>query len=198
MLSHTHESPELVRIWGPQRCFLQRDLIADNQVSERSFHGLHARASAGLDHRIYLGCPSFANETSNRGIYDQHLNSGDPGRTIFCGNELLRDYSLKGERQLDPDLLLLVGRKDVYDAVYCLRAVVCADGREYQMTRFRRLDCRGYRLQIRHYSNEDYIGILTKRGAQAGHKRLRVRAYLPLVYDGFAVLVEILYRVLQG
>ncbi len=55
-----------------------------------------------------------------------------PGRPS-AGEQLLRHDTLEGRGQLDPDLLLLLGREDVDDPVDRLRGVLGVQGGEDQV-----------------------------------------------------------------
>ena len=83
-------------------------------------------------------------------------------RAVFGGNQLLGDDGLQYHGELDCDLALLGGIKNVNDTA---DSVCRADGmqtRQHQMAGFRRghggLDC----LEITHFSEEDHIRTLTK------------------------------------
>ena len=76
--------------------------------------------------------------------------------------ELLRDDALEGGCDLHPDLLLLVRRKDVDDAVDRLRAVLRVKGREHQVACLGRGQGDLDGLQVAHLTDEDDVGILAQ------------------------------------
>ena len=77
--------------------------------------------------------------------------------------ELLGNYSLQYQGQLNCNLPLLVCRKYINDAV---NRICCSDrmqGRKYQMPGFRCCHCHIDRLIITHFTKQDHIRTLPER-----------------------------------
>ena len=66
-----------------------------------------------------------------------------------------------------------------------------------EMARLRSRDGRADCLQIPHLTYQNDIRILPQGSAQGGRIASRVKSYLPLVYQRFAVAVKIFNRILQ-
>ena len=105
-------------------------------------------------------------------------------------------WSVDGE--LHAHLALLLGGEDVDDAVDRGRRALGVQRREHEVPG---LGCgeRGRdRLEVAHLADEDHVGVLAQRGAQAVGERRRVLADLALVDDARPVVVQELDRVLDG
>ena len=94
-------------------------------------------------------------------------------------------------------LPLLLGRKDVDDAVDRLRGRLGMQGGEDEMASLGRGQGGGDRLQVAHLADQDHVGILSQGGAQAEGEVGRVGADLALVDDRVFVLVQELDRILD-
>ena len=90
----------------------------------------------------------------------------DAPLAVGARQQRLADDALEHERQLRPDLPLLVRREDVDDAVDRLRRRVGVQRRERQVPGLgdaqRRLD----RLEVAHLADEDDVGVFAEGGAQ--------------------------------
>ena len=122
----------------------------------------------------------------------------DAPLAVGARQQRLTDDAFEHERQLRPDLALLVRREDVDDAVDRLRRRVRVQRGERQVPGLgdaqRRLD----RLEVAHFADEDDVGILAQRGAQRGGEAVRVGVDLALVDETALVLVDVLDRILDG
>ena len=89
--------------------------------------------------------------------------------------------------ELRADLLLLIGREDVDDAVDRLRRALRVQRPEDEMARLgsgqRGLDG----LEVAQLADEDHVGVLAERGTSASPKLVRVRSDLALVHDAALV-----------
>ena len=97
-------------------------------------------------------------------------------------------WSVAGE--LDANLILLLGREDVDDAVDRLRRALGVQRREDEVAGLGGGQGSADRLEISHLADEDHVRILAQRGAQAFGERGRVGADLALVDDAGAVPVQ--------
>ena len=93
-------------------------------------------------------------------------------------------WSVDGE--LDAHLALLLGREDVDDAVDRLRRALGVQRREDEVAGLGRGQRGRDRLEVAHLADEDHVGVLAERGAQALGERRRVLADLALVDDAGA------------
>ena len=96
------------------------------------------------------------------------------------------------------NLLLLVGRENVYDAVNRRRGRARVQGGEDEVTCLRQCDGGGDRFQVPHLADEDHIGVFAQGGAQGIGERIRVCTEFPLVYHAFLVGVQVLDGVLDS
>ena len=93
----------------------------------------------------------------------------------------LTDDAFEHERQLRPDLALLVRRKDVDDAVDRLRRGVGVQRAERQVARLGDAQRRFDGLQVAQLADQDDVGVFAERGAQRHREALCVAVYLALV-----------------
>ncbi len=110
----------------------------------------------------------------------------------------LADHSLQRAGQLGPDLLLLMGREDVDDAVDGLGGVLRVQGREHQVTGLGRGEGDRDRLQVAHLADQDDVRVLAQHVLERVGERVRVLAHLALVDQADLVPVQELDRVLDG
>ena len=116
-------------------------------------------------------------------------------RAVGARQQALRDRGLEHARELVADLILLVRRERRDDAVDGFRRVERVQRREHEVAGLggdeRRLD----RLGVAHFADEDDVGVLAQRAAQARRVRRRVEADFALRDDRLRVLVHELDRV---
>ncbi len=117
---------------------------------------------------------------------------------IGTRQQRLADDALEDERELRPDLRLLVGRENVDDAVDRLRGRICVEGAERQMSGLRDFQCCFHRFEVAHLSNQDDVGILAQCRTQRGREAARVTVHLSLVDETALVLMDVLDRILDG
>lgn len=80
---------------------------------------------------------SFAYQAGNGGRIDQHFIQAD-APCLFSRRQPLGDNRLQTARQLATHQILLLGWKDVDQAIHRLRRAARMQRRQYQMTGFRR------------------------------------------------------------
>ena len=100
-------------------------LPARTSAGQRGVHRLHADAGAGLHHRVDLVGLALADQVAHGRAWAraprQATQRPEPSAV---GQQLLGHDALQGDRELHADLVLLVGREDVDDAVDRLRRVL--------------------------------------------------------------------------
>src|SRR5664280_318071 len=102
------------------------DLPALDQFRERLIHRGHAVLGSRLEGGVDLVRLALADEVADRRSGEQHLAGRHSALSIGCRAERLTDHPLQRTRKLDADLLLLVRREYVDDAVDRLRRVQLA------------------------------------------------------------------------
>ena len=75
------------------------------------------------------------------------------------------------DRQLNADLVLLVRRKRVDDAVDGLGGVVRMKSRKHQVSRFGGGHGRGHGLRIAHFADEDDVDVFAKHAGQSAEPK---------------------------
>src|SRR5262245_28255102 len=135
------------------------ELLVEHGLQQGLVHGLHAELLSRLHQAVDLVDLALADHGLDRGRAHEHLGAHDPPRAAAARNELLGDDALQRERELGEDLLLLVGREHVHDAVDGLVRGVRVQRREHEVTglgdRQRRLDG----LEVAHLTNQDDVRV---------------------------------------
>src|SRR5262245_55798285 len=111
---------QLDTIGAPIHRVLRRELAVQHGLEQRLVHRLHAELLPGLHQAVDLVHLRLADDRLDRGRAHEHLRTHDPTSAAAPGDELLRHHALEHERELGQDLLLLVGREHVHDAVHGL------------------------------------------------------------------------------
>ena len=124
------------------------------ESGQRLIEGLHTvLVLTGLHHRVDLMDLVFADQVSDSGIGNKYLEAHYSAAAFSARQQRLTENALKHERELGTYLRLLIGRKDVDDAVDGRGGGVGMQGGESQVTRFRyaqgRLDC----LEVAHFAD---------------------------------------------
>ena len=132
------------------------------------------------------------------GRRDHDLDGGHAAVAVGARHEAHGDDGLQDARELQADLLLLVGREDGDDAVDGLGGVQGVEGREHQVAGLGRGDGGLDRLVVAHLTDQDHVGVLAQGGAQRRREGARVHLDLALVHDRLLVAVQELDRVLDG
>src|SRR5690606_35316670 len=115
-----------------------------------------------------------------------------------AGQERLGDDDFQDERELGPDLRLLVRREDVDDAVDRLGRGVRVQRGQREVPGLGDGERGRDRLEVAHLADQDDVRILAQRVLERRAEGLRVRADLALVDDAALVPVHELDRVLDG
>ena len=93
----------------------------------------------------------------------EHLGGQDAARARGVGQQLLAEHRLQDEGELDADLLDLMGREDVDDAVDGLGAIGGVQGGEDQVAGLGDGQRGADGLQVAHLADQDHV-----RGPGAG------------------------------
>ncbi len=104
---------------------------------------------------------------------------------------------LQRRRHHETDLLVLVGREEVDDAVDGLGGVDGVERREDQVTYLGGGERRGDRLVVTHLADQDHVGVLAHDVAERIGVALGVDPDLALVHDALLIGVQHLDRVLD-
>ena len=181
---------EALELLGPGRAgerSLARDHAAEQEIGERLLHRLHAAARAGLHDRVDLLDLALADQVPDGVVGKEDLERGDPAHAVGRRDERLGDDALERAGELDADLVLLLGREDVDDAVDRLRRALGVQRREDEVAGLGRRERGRDRLEVAHLADEDHVGVLAQRGPERLGERRRVEADLALVDDAAAV-----------
>ena len=161
-------------------------------------HELHAVLLPGLDHGRDLVDLAFPDQRPDGVGSDHDLLGGTTPLPALLAQEDLRDHSFDGLGEHGPDLLLLVRREDVDDAVDGFGRRVRVQRTEHQVARFGSRDTQLDGLPVAHLSNQDDVQIFPKRRPQCVREALRVGADLTLVDQALLVGMHELDGVLDG
>src|SRR3954451_11821627 len=192
-----HQAAQLLGRAGPGLGQLAADLLAADEVGERRVHRLHAVGPAGLERRVDLVALALADQVAHGRRGDEHLAGADTALAVDGRQQLLGDDALQGDRQLRADLVLLLRRERVDDAVDGLRRVLGVKRREDQVAGLGRGQRGLHRLQVAHLADEDHVRVLAEGRLERLAEALRVGAQLALVDDAALVAVQELDRVLD-
>ena len=113
-------------------------------------------------------------------------------------HQALRDDAAQRLRERDADLLLLVRREEVDDAVDRLGRVDGVQRRQDEVAGLGGGQGRADGLDVTHLADEDDVGVLAHRGTQRDREVGGVLTDLALGHDRLLVLVQDLDRVLDG
>src|SRR4030095_2009604 len=165
---------------------------------ERLVHRLHTHFFLpGLHGRVDLVDLVFTNQIPDAGRRYHDLERHDAASSSLRQQGLTND-SLEDERQLRPNLALLVRREDIDDAVDRLRRRVGVKSGQRQVAGFRDTEGRFDRLEVAHFADENDVRVFAQRSAQRVRKALGVAVDLTLVDETALMLVDELDRVLDG
>src|SRR6267143_2452824 len=114
---------QLVRIGAAGHRLLEGNETLLHQRRQRLVEGLHAELRLADLHRgVDLVDLVLADQVPDGGVGDHDLDRQHAARSARLGDEVLRHHAFQHERELRPELRLLVGREHVEDAVDGLHA----------------------------------------------------------------------------
>ena len=105
---------------------------------------------------------ALADQVPNRRAGHEHLGGADAAGAVGGRQELLGDDALEGDRELHPDLLLLVRREDVDDAVNGLGGRLRVKRGEDEVAGLSRGQRGRDRLEVSHLADENHVGVLAE------------------------------------
>ena len=117
---------------------------------------------------------------------------------VRLGQQALAQDAFQHQRQLRPNLGLLVGRKHVDDSVDGRGGRVGVQRAERKVAGFCDAQRRFDGFQIAHFADQHHVRVFTEGGAQRVGKALGVGMQLALVHHAILVHVHELDRVLDG
>src|SRR5678816_442525 len=192
--------PELVRVRRPAERFIQRDDVLGVELVERLVEGLHPvlRGSRGDRLAYQLGLLLVLDADPYVTGRAQYLDRRHAAVAVAFRQQPHRDDSLENPRELQPNLLLLVRRKDRDDSVDRLGGIEGVQRRQHEVPGLGRRDGGFDRLVVAHFADENDIGVLAQRRAQSLREGLGVDLHFALVDEAFLVAVKEFDRVLDG
>src|SRR5438132_1295777 len=165
---------ELVRVRRDAEALVLGNLATQVELVQRVVQRLHAVLLARLHHRRDLFDLFVADQRPDRGGHDQNLGGHDAAAALGLLQQRLCDDALEHERQLGPDLRLLVRREHVDDAVDAFHRRVGVQRGEGQVARLRNGQRRPDRLQVAHLADQHDVGVLTQGVLERGCEAVRV------------------------
>ena len=124
------------------------------------------RLRAGLHDRVDLLDLALADQVPDGVVREQDLERGDAALAVGGRQQRLRDDALERAGDLHADLLLLLGREDVDDAVDRRRRALRVQRAEDEVAGLGGGQRGRDRLEVAHLADEDHVGVLAERGAQ--------------------------------
>ena len=183
---------------------LERESAVSSEISWRSVSSASdcsivcmPRWCSGLHDRVDLLDLPLADEVPCRVVGEQDLERGNAAVAVARREQRLRDDALERAGDLHAHLLLLRGREDVDDAVDRARGALRVQRAEHEVAGLGRREGGRDRLEVAHLADEDHVGVLAQRRAQALGEVRRVEADLALVDDALLVPVHELDGVLD-
>ena len=145
---------------------LERDDTTLNQIGERLLHRLHAAAGVGLHDRVDLLDLALTDEVPDGVVREQDLERRDSAHAVGGRKQCLGHDALQRAGDLNADLLLLLGREDVDDAVDRRRRALRVQRAEDEVAGLGSGQRGRDRLEVAHLADEDHVGVLAQRGTQ--------------------------------
>ena len=131
------------------------------------------------------------------GCHHHDLEGRDDALPVGPRHQHLADDADDRDRELHADLLLLLGRELVDDAVDGARRAGRVQRAEHEVAGLGGRDRRRDRLEVAHLAEQDDVGVLAQRAPDRLVERRDVGPDLALRDDRLLVLVEVLDRVLD-
>ena len=144
-----------------------RDQALVEKLHDGVVHQLHADASAPDQHVEQLGRLALADDGGGRGIADENFIDRQAAFAVGALEEKLGEDSAQRARQHGPDLVLLVGWKNVDDAVDRLLRIVRVQCSVHKQAGFRGGERQGDGFQVPHFTHQHHVGVLPQRGLQS-------------------------------
>ena len=140
----------------------------------------------------------FADQVADGGIGNQDLHAIARPLAVRLGQQALAENAFQHQRELRPNLRLLVRRKHVDDAVDGRSRRVGVQRAERQVAGFGDAQRRFDGLQVAHFADQHHVRVFTKGGAQRVGEALGVGVHFALVDHAVLVHVHEFDRVFDG
>src|SRR5579862_3903482 len=189
------ERAELLLVRGLFISLLGRDAGGAQVFHDGVVQRLVPLLLAHLHHAGNLVRLRLADEVRNRVVANENLQRGAAPRLVHALEKILRHDALERFRERGANLVLLVRRENVDDAVDGLRRVGRVERSENKMARRRGGERQLDGLQVAHFADENDIRVFTKRAAQRRGERLGVDANLAMIDETLLAAMNKLDRV---
>ena len=187
---------EVVPVRSGRRCGLLVDVAAHDEVDQRLRQRLHLEERAlgdclGDELRLVV-----ADQFSDAGVRDHHLDRGDAA-AVGARQQPLRDDALEHAGEDRAHLRLLRRREELDQPAERLGRVDRVHRREHEMAGLGGLERRLGGLAVAQLADQDHVGVLAQHAPEGLVERLGVDPNLALVDDALLVVVEELDRILD-
>ena len=164
-------------------------------IHDRVVERLVALLLADLDHAGDLVRLAFANEVRDRHVDHQNFKRGDAAGLVDPLEKVLRDDAFERFGQRGADLVLLVGRENVDDAVDRFGRARSVQRSENKVTGGGRGQRQLDRFEIAHFTDEQDVRIFAQSAAQGRRKRACVHAHFAVVHEAILAAMHKLDRI---
>src|SRR6266481_1657517 len=190
---------QFVLIAGPQQSGFQGDLLLEVRGRERLVKGLHAELFlTGLHGGVDLVDLVFADQVADGCVGHHDFHAHRTAFAVSLGQQALTHDAFEHQRELRPDLGLLVSRKDVDDTVDGRRRRVGVQRAEGQVAGLGNTQGGLDGFQVAHFADQDHIGIFAECGPQRVADALGIGMQLALVHQAVLIHVYKFDRILNG
>ena len=108
----------------------------------------------------------LADRRADGGRIREHFQREHPAFAVRARDELLADDAAQTLADHDTNLLALIHREDIENAIKRAGGAARVQSAEHEMTRFRRADGERDRLQIAHFTDHDHVRVFAQRASQ--------------------------------
>jgi len=142
--------------------FLGADQAATAKIEKCIIHQLHALLFPSLNNSRKHEGLGFADHVGDGRRIGQCFQREHASLAIGSRNQLLTNDAAERFAHHDPDLFLLIRRKDVEQSIKRARCAPRMQRSQNQMAGLSRGDRERDRFQITHFSNHDHVGIFAE------------------------------------
>ncbi len=185
-------------LWLRSIAVVEGDQMTFIKAEKGLVHRLHSELCLSHLHQgIDLLNLILSNQVSDGRVWDHHLHGQDASLSSGLREQLLGQDPFQNKGELGPDLLLLVGWKDIDDAVDRFDAGIRMQGGKGQMTGFGGGQGGLNRLEVPHLADQDNVGVLPEDMSKGCGKVLGIRVHLPLIDDAFLMAMKVFDGILN-
>ena len=127
-----------------------------------------------------------------------HDFAGGNPRSGFREHQALRENGAQVLRKIEENLIVLVAREHVDDAIQGFGAIVGVQGRDAKMSRTGQRNGGLHGFAVANFADQNHVGRGAYRAAQGARKTLGIQTHFALIDDGFLIAVQELDRILDG